>query len=330
MDWESAQASVRRTVRQQGHWYGLGDGDGNPLWTLPQPVTKTSPEQWMEATDLSITIPATHSDGTLHPVTKLLVMDELGNVDPSGKLPAAQGDYTLLFATTGPDGEIFRTGGVITHVDADDPQGTGMPETVTIHALSVADAWHTVVAASWPAAWWKATPYEVSRDEAGVPFGHSWQMAAIELASRATFTLKQAQAGFVVRRLAQESLDACMFAQHDPDGTRWVDDQYHVVEVPEVDTTPEISLTVRDESVWDTVVGQAKNAGLILTARIWWPGDKPVRCWSPVDSSMPPEQVDISPSEGRSFRTVGERSFEHAMIVLVAKEVEHGDAGAGR
>ncbi|QQB45308.1 hypothetical protein I6I10_07110 [Corynebacterium glucuronolyticum] len=32
------------------------------------------------------------------------------------------------------------------------------------------------------------------------------------------------RAGFVIRRLAQESLDAAMFTQLDPDGTRWVDD----------------------------------------------------------------------------------------------------------
>ena len=102
-----------------------------------------------------------------------------------------------------------------------------------------------------------------------------------------------------------------------------MDDPFHVVEVPEVDTTPVISLDAADGSLWDTVAAQARNAGVILGARVWWPGDKPVRCWNQATSSMTPAQVDISPSQGASQRTLAYRAFPHAMIVLTVKEVAH-------
>ncbi|QQB45364.1 hypothetical protein I6I10_07415 [Corynebacterium glucuronolyticum] len=320
-DWESWQKHVRRVVEQKRAWYGIGDGDGTPVATLPTPVSKETPEQWMEASDLSLTIPARHSDGIPTGLCKGLVTDNLRLVDPSGQIPLATGDFTLLFAMMGENGILERRGGVITHVDGDDPDGTGQPTELVLHALSVSDVWNTIPAPSWPASWWAATPYEVTTDESGLSFGQPWTMAKIEMSTRATFTLKQGRAGFVIRRLAQESLDAAMFTQLDPDGTRWVDDPYHVVEVPAEDNTPEVSFTVADGSLWDTVAGVAKNAGVILGARMWWPGDPPVRCWTPASSSMSPAQVDISPSEGEPYRTVSERTFPHAMTVLTVKEV---------
>ena len=67
--------------------------------------------------------------------------------------------------------------------------------------------------------------------------------------------------------------------------------------------------------------GQAENAGVILGAYLWWPGDAPVRCWSQATSDMAPRDVDITPSEGESSRTLSYRSFEHAMTVMTVKEV---------
>ena len=145
-------------------------------------------------------------------------------------------------------------------------------------------------------------------------------MARVEMATRTMFTFKHGPAGFIIRRLAQESLDAAMMTQQDPDGVRWIDDPRHVVEVPEEDTSPVISLEAREGSLWDTVAGQAQNAGLILGARLWWPGDPAVRSWELANSSMEPWQVDITPSEGEPYRQVVEQEFPSPMIVLEVKE----------
>lgn len=322
VDWASWQKHVEYVIDTQGRYYGLADGDGTPICDLPDllPGT-TTPEQWMSAEDLTVVMPAAGSDGTLHRATQLLLMDGLTNVDPSGQLPPAEGEYTLVMAMRGEDGMVVRRGGVISHADGDDPNGNGTPTEITIHALNLMDVWNTVPAVSWPNAWWKATPYPRTSDESGLEYSQPWDMARVELATRTTFTFKHGQAGFVIRRLAQESLDAAMMTQQDPDGTRWVDDPYMVVEVPMVDTTPIISLEARDGSLWDTVATQARNAGVILGARLYWPGDEPVRSWELANSDMEASQVDISPSQGEPHRQIVEQTFDHPMIVMEVKEV---------
>lgn len=319
-DWESWYKHVDYVLAERGRWYGIGDGDGAPLFDLPEPLEVTAPEQWNSAEDVEIKFPARHTDGGVGHAAELLVMSSLGEFDPSGQLPVADGDYTLLAAWPGEDGRVVRRGGVITHVDAHDPDNTGIPTTLTVHALSFIDVWNTTPAVSWPAAWWSATPYERTTDESGLEYRKPWSMARVEMATHTTFVWKHGPAGFVIRRLAQESLDAVMMTQSDPDGTRWVDDPYHVVEVPEQDTSAEISLEARDGMLWETVAAQAQNAGMILGAYLWWPGDPPVRCWSQARSGMSAHEVDISPSTGESARTLEPRSFAHPMVVLTVKE----------
>lgn len=320
-DWESWRKHVDHVVETQGRWYGVGDADGAPLFDLPAPLSPSTPEQWMESADLEISFPAREPGGGVNRVTETFVMAALEEFDPSGQLPVASGDFTLLAAFPGPERAVVRRGGAIVHANATDNENDGLPDEITLYALNAMDVWNTIPAVSWPAAWWKATPYERTTDESKIAYQRPRRMARVELATRTTFTFKQGPAGFVIRRLAQESLDAAMMTQSDPDGTRWVDDPFHVVEVPEVDTTPEITLEARDGFLWETVAGQAKNAGVILGARLWWPGDPPVRCWNQATSSMGPDEVDISPSVGESKRTLGLRSFDHAMVVLTVKEV---------
>lgn len=322
VDWDSWQRHVDYVIDTRGRWYGIGDGDGAPLFDLPDPLPGTpAPEQWMASEDLELSLPAVEPDGTPTRSAELLVLNDLKGFDPSGQLPTAEEDYTLLVAMRGEDGAVVRRGGNITHVTDSDPTNAGVGTEMTIFALNFMDAWNTVPAVSWPAAWWRTTPYPRTSDESGLEYEQSWDMARVEMATRATFTYKHGKAGFVIRRLAQESLDAAMMTQQDPDGTRWVDDPYHVVEVPETDNTPTISLEARDGSLWDTVAGQARNAGVILGARLYWPGDPPVRSWELANSSMTPEQVDITPSQSEPYRQIVEQTFEHPMVVLTVKEV---------
>lgn len=320
-DWESWRKHVDYVVATEGRWYGIGDGDGTPLFDLPTPLASSSPEQWADSPDLEVTVPAFHADGTPNRVAQRFILDALGKFDPSGQLPPAPEEYTLLVAFPGPDGTVVRRGGAITHANGEDPENDGLPNTVTLYALNAMDVWSTIPAVSWPAAWWAAKPYERATDESEIPYKQARHMARVELATRTTFVWKNGPAVFVITRLAQESLDAVMMTQADPEGTRWVDDPFHVVEVPATDTSPEISLEARDGMLWDTVAAQAKNAGVVLGARLWWPGDAPVRSWTPATSAMAPAEVDISPSEGQPARTVGERTFPHAMIVMTVKEV---------
>lgn len=320
-NWTDWQRHVDYVLETRGRHYAIGDGDGTPLFDLPDPINAGAPEQWMDSPDLEITLSATDPDGSPIRAAEMLVLNDLVGFDPSGQLPTAEEDYTLLFSFRGEDGSTVRRGGVITHTTASDLNNSGIPTEMTIHALNFADCWNTIPAVSWPVAWFNAAPYERTTDESGLEYSREWEMARVEMATRTMFTFKHGPAGFVIRRLAQESLDAAMMTQQDPDGQRWIDDPYMIVEVPAgPDDSPVISLEARDGALWNTVAGQAQNAGLILGARLWWPGDKKVRSWELANSSMEPWQVDITPSEGEPYRQVVEQEFPHPMIVLEVKE----------
>lgn len=321
VDWDSWNAHVNHVIDTHGRWVGIGDGDGVPLFDLPELIEISAPDQWMGSEDVSVTIPANGDDVLPHRATQLLLLDGLVAFDPSGQLSPAETEYTLIMAMRGDNGEVERRGGLITHATGTDPDTVGAPTQLTINALNFMDAWNTIPAVSWPNAWWNATPYAKTSDESGLEYLKPWDMAQVELATRTTFTYKNGQAGFVIRRLAQESLDAVMMAQQDPNGTRWIDDPFHIVEVPATDTTPVISLEARDATLWDTVQAQAQNAGVILGAHLWWPGDNPIRSWQVATSTMTPAQVDITPSTGEPYRRIVEQTFIHPMIVLTAKEV---------
>ena len=320
-DWQKWQKTVDYVVTTQGRWYGLCDGDGNPLATLQPPVELDSADQWMQSTDIELTFPVLDDDGRPSRAYELLVGDGIRHVNESGMAGVAEGDFMIVVAFRGPGGSLVRRGGMVTHVTAQDSTNSGIPTSMTVFALSIMDVWNTVPAVSWPVSWWKARPYEVRTDESGLDYATPRRLAKIQFATKSVFAWKQGRAGFVVRRLAQESLDAVGFSQADPDGTQWVDDPYHVVEVPEVDNSPEISLEARDGMLWETVSAQARNSGLILGARLWWPGDDPVRSWSLARSGMQPRDLDISPSQGESQRRIVYNTFDHAMVVLEVKEV---------
>lgn len=321
VDFVSWQKHVNHVIDTRGRWYGLGDIHGNPIMTLPDLGELGAPDQWGSTEDMTFTLPAVDDDGKLTPLADLLVMNDLRDIDENGQLPPGREIYTIIMATRGKDGGIVRRAGISSHRYGNDPNNTGLPTELVIPASNVADAWNTTVAVSWPNAWWKAEPYARTSDESGLPYSREWWMARVELATRTTFTLKHGKAVFVIARLMQESLDASMMTQKDPDGTRWIDDPRHVVEVPAVDNSPVISLEARDGSVWDTVAAQAQNAGVILGARLWWPGDPPVHSWELANSSMTPAQVDITPSQGEPYRQIVEQTFNKPMVVLTVEEV---------
>lgn len=312
-DWSSWRKHVEYVINTRGRWYGLGDGDGAPLATLPEPESDFAwPEQWQSIEDIQMTLPA---EGEWY---DRLIGDGLTGFSIDGKLGLVTGDYTVLYATRGENGKTVRRAGVVTHALSEDPDNTGGGVTITISALGTGDVWNTIPAISWPSSWWKADPYPRTTDESMIDYEQPWNMARIEMATRTSYVNKYGQAAFVVRRLVQESLDAAMSTQKDPDGTIWVDDPFHVVEVPdETDMSPNIALEARDGQLWETVQAQAQAAGIQLGARVWWPGDDPIRCWTPVTSSTPGPEVDITPDDGSpSVRTLEERTFPHAMIVV--------------
>lgn len=74
VDWESWHAHVDHVVATQGCWYGIGDGDGAPLFTLPAPLEGASADQWGQVEDIEVTFPGRDADGRPSRVAELLVV----------------------------------------------------------------------------------------------------------------------------------------------------------------------------------------------------------------------------------------------------------------
>lgn len=322
-DWQSWNRHVDYIIDTQGAWYGIGDGDGAPLLTLPGPLEESAPKVWMSREDMTITIPAAGEHG-LHVVAGRLVSPRLIKIGPDGRMiPATDEELTFLTADRGPNGTVIRRGGVISHADADDPSNTGAPETITIYALDLMDVWHSWPAPSWPLSWWETTIRDYTTDESGVDYTTARHMGLVEMATRADGYTKFGPAETVIRELVQESLDAAAKTQTDPDGTPWVDRPHHIIDLVETGRdSPDVYIEVRDEYLWDTVSTQASNAGVLLGYRLWWPGDPPIRSYELAHSDMSVEQVNLSPPDGsQPHRQVVEQTFDRPMVVLTANQL---------
>ena len=321
-DFVSWNRTVDWIINTQGRWYGIGTGDGEPIMTLPEPLEPSSaPKVWMSMQDIKVTIPTQGEHGP-HATVDRLITQHLTRVDGGLFVPATDEELTLMVADRGRNGTVVRRAGVISHAVGHDPDDAGMPVSMTIHAADLMEVWHTWPCPSFPLSWWMTTMREYTTDESGVAYTTPRQLALVEMATTADGYTKYGPAETVIRELIQQSLDAVASTTTDPDGTLWVDNPFHVVDLaPTGNPSKGIYIEVRDGTLWETISPQAQNAGVLLGYRVWWPGDPPVRSWQLANSTMTPEQVDLTPEVGLPYRQVVDQTFEHPMIVLTADQI---------
>lgn len=151
VNFDSWQKHVTHVVNEQGRWYGLGDGDGNPIMDLPAPLVDglQAPQQWMNPEDISLTIPAAGVDGDPHLATRLVILDAMNGFDMNGQLEPPANHFTLLTAMRGEDGGIYRNGGVIMAPRAVDTDNDGVFDELTLSGVNSLEVWQTFPAVSW-------------------------------------------------------------------------------------------------------------------------------------------------------------------------------------
>lgn len=315
--WPDWVKHVDRVVEKQGIWIGLCDGDGSPIVDIPRPAGAVDVTQWMAASSLSVTIPKHGSYGP-NRVGALLMDEFVWQVDDSGRFIAANGaDYCLGFAVPGKDG-VRRSAGIITHVTEDEAG-----EYLTIHAESVQKIWESWPAPSYPLSWWLTQMEDYRTDESGVPYATPRTMSLVEMATVADGYTRRGPAEQTIREIVQESLDVVGSTQRDPDGTLWVDDPYVVMEVDSRFNTdsPEVLIRVNDGTLWEVLSGPAQAAGVLLGARVWWPGDPGFYLYEPVSSLADPDEVNLRTHIRMPH---WDDSFQHAMVLLTAKQMKTG------
>lgn len=322
-DWNSWNRHIEQVIDDRGYWYGLCDGDGDPLMTLPLPASGTAPEAWMSVQDIQVTIPVDGKHGQ-HAAAQVLVGDEFTKINADGTLKVAvDGDYLIVVAMRGEAGQIRRYAGIVTHavIGGDDPVGWSL---LTISASNQMDVWHSWPAPSFPLSWWLTEVEEYSTDISGVEYESPRRLSLMEMATAADGYTKFGPVEQIIRVIAQESLDAAASAQVDPDtGVRWVDDPFHVVDMRSSGVeSPERYIRIQDETLWDTVSKPAQQNGVVLGCYLWWPGDDPVIVWSQATSDMTGEQVELMPSTRTPYRRLVRKSWEHPMWVLTADQID--------
>lgn len=255
VEWRKHIDHVVATERQ---WIGLGNADGYPVMDLPGLVPPlTAPEQHLAEASAEATFIVEPGS----PVLERLGAEGLG-FGESGELMPATGDVRLLLVAR----EGQRLAYAITYVVI---SGATAPSTLTIHATTLDAELALWPCPSVPVSWDGASFKEWGTDASGETYKIPRELAWTEHATVVDGFSKRGKAMTVIRDLCQDSFDAVDKAMG------WTSPKF-IVSYPGVDSSREVAVTVNDDPLWDTIAEPARQAGVGVTVRLWWPGDTPI------------------------------------------------------
>lgn len=297
-DWDSVRRTVDATIRDRGVWYGLADGDWVPIATV-EPVERPQERHTRLASpELSLVLPG-GVDGRVSVVADELIAPDLGTIDEQGYFDAANVENRNIIVARA--GERGRQAFFIPFNDA---EGQRAPERVGVEAsglLSLLDA-HPCpsIPESWRGGW------DLKQADAGGSYATPRMYSLVEFSTRADGYTVTGPAELVIRRVIQDSLDAVQAHMRvlEPD---WARPHMVVDFAPTGRVSPEAYIRVQDDYVLPTVEETARNAGVNITADLWWPGDEPVV----VRTSEPGEPLAVGP-----------RVWEHPIAVVRVEQME--------
>lgn len=255
-DWDSWRgAGAAKSAG--GQWLCLADGDGVPIMELPSPVSVDVPMQRQVPGEVSAQFVVVGG----HPMLRLLAGD-FTEQDPEGRLrPRTDGDYMLVL-----DRDGVRHGFVIAFVTLEG--GTNEPTLLTVHGTDLLDLLQT-----WPCpsnyGSWETAEFSTVTEDAGGKFSVPRRMAGVQLATTADGYVEDMPADAAARLLICQSVRVVNALEG------W-NDSHIVVEAGE-DKAPHVYIKTDDRSIWDTISQPVLDAGVTIKARLWWPGDPPIR-----------------------------------------------------
>lgn len=277
--WREERAHIDRVVETDGEWVGILDGEGEPLWELEAFEYDVSTRN-LDVAEGTLTVPVVTGDGTFHPLVTAFFGAGFGTDAGAILQPGENLGYMLCVQK--PGGIEGRMVSTISYPTLE-PGPDGEPATLTFETMELLGELNFVLAASIPDTW-GAQPFERWDGDQGGAYKVARELAPIEVATTSwvlttapkqtgTVDVRHTVSGPAVQRISeviQDSLDAADRL----DGT--LDNPAFVVSPGEGDS-PVVRIARRDEPVWGTVADTARLAGVGLSARLWWPGDAPVR-----------------------------------------------------
>lgn len=263
-DWTNFLSHIAAVVADRGQAIWLHDEDGVPICALPPEIEMVARSTRNAVQELELKISARTSAGQPHRVVNELIADGLGKTDTTGRL-VPNGDHARLIVIFR---ENFRACFRVTHATAagDDPVS---PETITIFGLDELGFLEALPCPSIPGTWGKEPFKDFPRDE-GAEFSQPLRMRPISLAAQADGFVVAGPADRVIRDLITRSLRAV-----------WETVEPPITEPPVVvdqqltgRQSPHVLIRPQDNSILETVAAVAKNAGVVITATLWLPGDE--------------------------------------------------------
>lgn len=267
IDWTTHRKHREQIIADTGQWVGLLDADGNPLMDLPPVVSMVAPEARNDPGSLELTVLCRSTRGIIHPVVTELVAEQLGVLSPEGKLvPVADRTRFVAIEREGVPRRVFWATHTVARGDAE------APATLTIHGVGLTKLLSRFPAMSAPTTW-RSLFKRFERDWVGqentkVTFSRPRELAGMKMVTVADGATLDGPAEATIRRLIAESLDAAFRV-----AGITKDLPIQVATTPTGRPSPRILLRPTDGPLLEEIAQPAAAAGVIITARMWWPGD---------------------------------------------------------
>lgn len=259
-DWENHRKHREQVKHDTGQWIGLADENWEPIMDLPPVIEMTCPAASNAKASAKIIISTRVNGGHISPIVDELIAENLTDTDSEGRLLVAfQKNRFIIIERNGFRRRCIR----ITHAIA---RGQEMPTTIEVHGVDEMDVWESIPCPSAPS-YWTATRKMIDRDWAQ-KWSKPYQMAEIKLAAVADGFTVSGPAESTIRKLVVDSLAAFWRVTGITDEPVVVD-----LEPMRGRESPHVLIRPEDGSLLDTVKDAAKNAGVLLSCHLWWPGD---------------------------------------------------------
>lgn len=295
MNWNQVRKTVDATIRDHGVWYGLADADWVPIATVAPTSRPVERHTRLAAPELAVDLPGT-VDGQVSVVSDELIAPNLGVFDKQGYFDAANVHARNLIVQR--PGKHGRQAYFIPYVDA---SGASSPEAIHAEGAGLLSLLAAHPCPSIPESW--RGGWSIENEDAGGLYGYPRIYSLVEFATRADGYTMSGPAERVIRNCIQDSLDAVRshMAKTDSDWER----PHLVVDYSETGRfSPKAYIRVQDDHILQTVEETARNAGVNISADLWWPGDDPVL---------------VRSADRESF---GEQTWEHPIGVVRVEQME--------
>lgn len=288
VDWASHRLHRRQVAHDQGMWVGLLDENCDPLYDVPPVGDLSAPRIRNAPTSMRARFGVKSPLGFVHPVVDELIAEGLGQVDSQGQLVIVP--HSTRFLAVERTDEVRR----VFRVSHSVVSGLGRaPSAMEVHGNDLLKMLDMVPAMSAPLTWtgeWTT----FTRDWAGpegqeILFDKPRDLSGMQMVVVADGATIEGPAEPTIRRLIKESLEAAF-------RTAGKSGNPPVVVSPTGSgvTSPHVLIRPTDKKLWEEVAPIAMAAGVMVSARMWFPGDTPVPGLS---LSLPTVVIDVKQSE---------------------------------